>query len=850
MTHSSSIPLSTLRRHRLWLAVATCCLPLSTLVVADEVAGSDSVAATETVTVVGQAARIRSALSEQREAESLQTIVNSDAINALPDANVSESLQRMPGLSVERDQGEGRFVRIRGTSPDLNAVSVNGAQLPAPEADRRAVALDVIPADLVSSLIVTKALTPDMDANGIGGNIEIESLSALDKPAPFYKVGVEGGFNELTDETSPGATVSGGRTFGLSGEQRLGIAGAVSWERRKFGSDNIETGGAWDFDEQPAVLEELEQRDYRITRERLGAALNLDYEFNANHSAYLRTIYSRYADDERRVANAVEFAEPLTSDQGGDAAVERELKAREDVQEILSATLGAEHRLGDWTLAYSGGASEATEELSDGIGGAVFAASDDFANVGFSDSRKPHLRAPGGLYDVNRYALEEVEVEDAEATDKLNYLRFDISRDLVVASSPAMVKFGAKTSRRKKEVDENVWVYEDFADAGIDEAALGLANFSGPELDYTLGRIGPSIEDAPIRDLIGGLDAADYVDEEGSRINDYRIDEDVDAAYVMGSMNIRGLNLLTGVRYERTETEARGTGLDNGDFVSRDISNDYDNLLGSFHARYELTERAQVRGSFTQSLARPTFEQMSPAFVIDGDEAEFGNPELDAMESNNIDLGLEYYLNADSAVSVYLFYKDIDNFIYSRDVAGTGDFVGFDEALTFENGEEASLHGVELAINHRFRSLPAPWDGLLVAANATWTRSDATIESLDDGGAVRRDIALPGQSDTTGNLTFGYEDEHLSLRLAGNYKSDYLMEISDPVDARQDVFVDDQLQLDFSASYYFANGLMVQFDAVNLTDEPFYAYVGDKQYNAQYETYGRTYRLGLVFSNF
>lgn len=838
-----------LKRHRLWLAVAASCLPLSSIVAAQDT-GSDPAPTLETLTVIGQAARVRSALEEQRASDNLATVVNADGINALPDANVAESLQRLPGLSVERDQGEGRFVRIRGVGPDLNSVSVNGAQLPAPEADRRAVALDVIPSGLVSSMTVTKALTPDMDANAVGGNIDIESLSALDRDGPFFKAGIEGSYNELTEQTSPGASLSGGRTFELGNGQRLGVAGAVSWEERKFGSDNVETGGAWDVDEDPAVLEELEQRDYRITRERLGAALNLDYELDPANLVYLRTLYSRYADDEQRVSNVIEFDTPQTPGQSGDASVERELKAREETQEILSATLGAEHLLEDWTIEYSASASEASEDLPDGVGSAIFAGNNDFSNVGYTGTRKPRVNAPASFYQADQYTLEEVEMESSEATDRQNSLQFDITRFLTVNSHPTEIQFGAKASRRKKENDEDIWVYEDFAAAGIDPARLGQGNFTGGEVDYSLGRLGPSINDGPVRDLVDELDANSYVDEEGSRINDYRIDEDINAAYLMGRMQVDDLHLIAGARYEHTSTEARGTGLENGVYTDRNVDNDYDHLLGSLHARYELTRNTQLRASFTQSIARPTFEQLSPAFVIDGDEAEFGNPELDALESNNIDIGVEHYFDADSAVSAFIFYKDIRNFVYTTDVAGSGDFAAFDEALTFENGEDARLSGLEVAINHRFSSLPAPWNGLLVGANATWSRSDATIQSLDGGTSVEREISLPGQSDTTGNLVLGYEDDRLSLRLAGNYKSDYLLEVSDPADDRYDVHQDDQFQLDFTASYYLTDRLQLQFEALNMTDEPYYTYSGREDYNAQYETYGRSYRLGLTFSSF
>jgi TonB-dependent receptor len=844
---------TTYKHSGLAMAIAFTSLSLAAQSAPAQTTGTAEPTADESITVIGEAARIRNSLDQQRNADNLQSVMTSDAINALPDSNVSESLQRLPGVSIERDQGEGRFVRVRGLSPDLNSVSINGAQLPAPESGRRAVALDVLPSGLVSSLVVTKAATPDQEANGIGGNINVKSISALDRDEAFAKAKVEASHNELVDETSPAGALSGGTTVNLgSNGPRLGIAGALSWEERDFGSDNVETGGAWEFDGDSALLEELEQRDYTITRERLGAALNLDLELSPEHLVYLRTMYSRFADDEQRVANIMEFDEPQASGDTGLAEYERELKDREETQEILSATLGAEHQLDDWLIAYSVSASEASEEENGGIGGAVFSAEDSFSNIGFRGTRTPSVFGSEAIYENGSFSLDEVELADSEATDEEQNIRFDITRDLLIAGNPGMIKFGAKASQRTKETDENVWVFEDFGDAGISADQLGLDRYAGGELDYNPGRAGSDINAGPVRDLISGLDRADYYDEEESRINDYRIDEDVNAAYLMGRIDIRNLMLLGGVRYESTDMEARGSRLVDGEFEPNNVKNDYSNLLGYLHTRIELSDATQARASLTQSLARPTFEQLSPAFVVDEDEAEFGNPDLDPLEADNFDIGIEHYMGPTSAIAAYAFYKRIDNFIYSTDIAGSGEWVDFSEAKTFANGDTAEVRGFELAMSHQFSTLPAPWNGLIVSANGTWTRSDATVTTFNDGERLSRDVRLPGQSDTTGNLTLGYETDVMSIRLAGNYKSDYLMEIPDVSDERYDLYEDDHFQLDLTASYYLTDNLMVQFDAINLTDRPYYAYTGrgGQEYNAQYEEYGRTYRLSLTMSSF
>src|SRR5690606_35002692 len=204
----------------------------------------------ENVIVIGQAAGINKALNKQRSADNIITAVSADAIGQFPDTNVSESLQRLPGLSIERDQGGGRYVRVRGMGPDFNAVTINGVNVPSPDSDRRAVALDVIPSDLLENLIVTKTLTPDMDANSLGGSIEVQSLSAFDREGLFYQITAEGSYDDNTEETSPKLALTASNLFSVgNGTDNFGIAAGISSFKRDFGSDNVETGGEWEFED-------------------------------------------------------------------------------------------------------------------------------------------------------------------------------------------------------------------------------------------------------------------------------------------------------------------------------------------------------------------------------------------------------------------------------------------------------------------------------------------------------------------------------------------------------------------------------------------------------------------------
>ena len=821
------------------------------MAIASERLSAAEQAATEHVEVVGQAASIDQALKEQRSADSIKSVVHADGVAQLPDENVAEAVQRLPGVAVERDQGEGRFVSVRGLGPDLNSVTINGTLVPAPESERRAVALDVLPSELVQSLSVIKTLTPDMDANSLGGTVDVKSLSAFDHKGLFYTGSSEASYDKNTRQTSPKFSGAISDRFSLGdGIDNFGVAAALSWQKRDFGSDNVETGGAWDF-EQGSRLEEFEQRDYDIRRERAGGGLNFDYKPDDFSSYYLRTLYSRYKDSETRNAASIAFEDPQAAGELGDAEGERKLKQREETQEIQSYVLGGERLFGLWTLSGQAGYSQSSEDSPGHIAGATFEGIDGF-NGGFYDNDKPRPIIGSGFYDPANFSLDKVDWEEQKTTDTEKNLRLDLARDYDLRGYASQVKFGGKVSRRNKDNDLNAWVYEDFDDLGFTDEQLNLGQFQKGNVDYRLGRFGPGISADAIKQLLGGLNRDEFFDEQESRVNDFKMSEDINAGYLMNTVDIDDWRFIAGMRYEGTEFEAKGSGATDGVFTDTETRRKYHHWLPGLHARYQLDKNTQVRAAWTKSVVRPTFGQLAPGFVIDDDEATFGNPELKPLESSNLDLGIEHFMGHAGTVSAFVFYKDIKNFVYNTDLAGTGAWTDFSEAHSYANGDSAKLYGLELAYSQKFDWLPAPWNGLLLGANTTFSRSDAEIEGFDQtsGTQRKRSIDLPNQSDTVGNLMLGWENDKLSLRLSANYKSAYLFELASISDRDHDLHVDAQTFVDFSARYSLTKNLQVSLEAQNLTDESYFVYTGHRSYNGQYEEYGPTYKLGLTFTHF
>jgi TonB-dependent receptor len=793
------------------------------------------------ITVTGQAASMDSALDMQQMADNVVSVVHSDAIGQLPDANTAEALQRVPGVSVERDQGEGRYVRVRGIGPDLNAVTINGSLVPSPEAGSRAVQLDVIPSGLIRSLEVTKTLTPDMDANSIGGTIEVKTISAFDHEGLFYAL--EGGISHDGNVDANSSNAAGTWTNKFM-DGKLGIAVGLNSSVRRFGSDNVESGGKWDLDGDQPGLEEFQRRDYHIERKRQGGLFNIDYRPQEGEAYWLRTLYSRYDDTETRQRHNIEFADPMQAGVLGDAESSRELKHRKENETISSIVLGGEKKFDDWKVAAAFGTSMATQKSPNAIDGGASFESGETYNLGYTGTRRPRLI--GDLAAVNNaadYEMDSVEMSDQTARDREHNLRLDLSHNTKVFGVDSELKFGGKISRRKKTNDSTVW--------DVDGNGGSLADYQGSPADYPWGSFGPTISPSAIKNYISGLDLNDYLDEEASRIDDFKMHENINSAYVQNTFNAGLWRVLVGVRYEGTKFKADGTKLEDGEFSDNKTSTSYHNWLPALHVRRDLDNDTSIRGAITHSVVRPTFEQLSPGYLIDGDEAAFGNPNLKPLKSRNLDLGIEKRLGYAGVISAYAFHKDIKNFVYNIDYAGIGDWAAFDEANTFANGKKASVKGIELNWMQSFRQiLPAPWNGLLISANATFSDSSAKIDGYDDGDAVSRNITLPSSSKRTANLTFGYETGPWSLRLAANYKSKYLLEVGSITDADKDQYVDAQTQYDFSMRYNVNKRVQIVFEALNLSNEKYYVYTGRPSLNSQYESYGRTYKLSAKFAAF
>jgi len=791
------------------------------------------------------------AVDLKRSSDAIEDAVSSDAMGVYPDKNVAESLQRLPGVSVTRDQGEGRFVVIRGLDANLNSVSVDGIAIGTPEDSSRAAPLDVIPSDSTERLRVVKSPTPDMPGDAIGGAILVESASAFDRDGRSLRGKIEASHQQLSGETSPKAAFNHSKVFA----DTFGVAVGVNYQKRTFESDNTEVeygnfeGGADD----DLFATSLQRRKYEIERKRIGANLNLDWHPDEDNRYYLRTLYSQFDDAETRQRTIFDFGDEGITALGGNQyrvddlaadSIQKRMRYRTKKENTFAASMGGENRLSGAVVDYKVGYTRTEERVNDEMEARFEYAGDDLSATVDQNSRVPRIALSdagwmdNGNYDFDRVVLSPKRVDDKEHSAQVN-LRFD--------GDNASYKFGLLGRWRDRDVDSNERELRVGPDIALSDWTTGTPEHRG-------GTLGQGMSSDAMRRYwaqFGGQYRARPQDAGGNALasleEDYTAREDIFASYAMGTWDIGALRIIGGVRVENTQFSATGNSVDvasNGrsyTVTPLTVSRSYSNVLPGLHLRYDAGDAWVLRAAANKTVSRPSFGDIAPRVGLSrGDEeVRIGNPQLDPYESKNIDLSLEKYIGITGILSLGLFHKSIDGYIVNT--VSTADPAYPDFTVTrVINGNKATVKGAEFNWQQQLAFLPAGWDGLLVGASGTWLDTD-----FDPGlaGRARDDFMLPRASRHVYTAHVGYEKAGFSTRVAAVYRSEYLDTLGD--NAAYDIYVAPNTQLDFSLDYKITANVSVYLEAQNLLDKPLELYQGTRARTLQMEEYGRTYALGL-----
>lgn len=844
------------------------------------------------------------ALQIQRSSNALVNVVAADSIGHFPDQNIAAALGRLPGVAVERDQGQERAISLRGAPSRWSTISFDGVNVIAPGG--KSARTDTIPSGLANSVIVRKAVTADMSGETLAGNIDIITRGAFDYDGLHTSLNTGIGYNDL----------GGGRQYDVSGffsntfaDGLFGVALTASKYEREMITDNFETD--WEMaseDREPgnrarAWADAHQNKLYRLTRGNTAFSGRFDFRPSDDHRFFLSSIHTEFTDDELRNAMEFDFDDGArrtdhadvtrgyadvrsgnTPLQGTIYGVELDstLNANSTAQSIFTNTLGGDQRLGEWDaswrLNYTVSRSEHGPSFnstwrSPRPGGEVDFSLRPTIDYDFNDRERHGVRMyetivnPDGSFsrgaykrslDPQDYEFVNLRSESRLQDSRSRSGRIDLSRALDLFGKASDIQFGVQYDRRTKDDTRQRWEITPgaIAAAGLPMPSPGDISIDRPyKGKLPLGYAFRYFSESEARNLwsrLAGQGVA-QLEEERSATNDYRVTEEVLAAYAMATTWFDWGNLVTGVRVETVDNTGEALVEYDHGFEPVRVSGSNTVVLPSVHLNWDINDELKLRLSANTGAARPDFTLLRPNFNVDDDErvVSGGNPDLDPERAVGVDAYLEWYLPSGAFFSVGAYYKWLDDVLMDMEFPRFNSDVlnqpGLDRSeYAFEttaNGGKGHLAGVELAFSQTLEPFAESW-GLPDWASGFGIRGNVTFNDSETETPDGRKVALPGSSDFIYNLALSYERYGLSTRLSWQYRTEWIDGIGDG-DYLGDTYWDEVGRLDFKASYRFNPDAEVYVEANNLLREPGIRYDGARYRVSEYEMFGARYMVGL-----
>jgi len=729
----------------------------------------------------GASETVAGALQQQKNADNIITVMSADEIASLPNSNAAEAMARLPGVTAERDEGEGKYVEIRGTPPDFQHVTIDGADVPGTLAtDVRAVKLDDVPADILGSIEVTKTLTADQSADAIGGSVNL--VTKVPEGAPHGYVSGQALYTFLDNANLSG---QGGLTYGgrLGTDKKFGFLLSSSYDRTNrtlndvepsFTAERIdrETGGYMVVPNGSnftyAYPSEWSQREYNYYRTRYGLAGDLDYRFSSTSSVYLKGLWSAFFDQ------ATRWETNLSADYGNgqdtvingvhtvpNFKIKNTVTNRGPIEHTWGFTGGTKQDVGPVHLTadlnYAGSTATTHNHLEDTY---KWAQNDNYGYtvngskltpqyffVGTAENSASSIL--GQIKDPSQWNLNEIDTDNEQNNGQIVGGKVDALYPFTIGSLPASIKVGAKYRNEHKG-------YNDYEPQYGYQGTATLAQFLGTYTDnsfyshicpgcYALAPFGdiPRVQQyfnanggAANGDLFPGISGQTLADN----LNSFAGTEIVTSGYVMGTLDIGALHINAGLRVENTDVGYLGhTQANSADTVGLVIargSRSYTDLFPSVQLRYAIDEYTNLRAAFTRGIARPDYIQLAPYVNTVGAESAsvtsaitIGNPALLPEYSWNTDVLFEHYFHSVGVLSGGAFYKQISNLIFQRVAEYDGPISGYDGYFVsqYQNGPSAELWGVEADYQQHLTFLPGALRGIGFDVNWTHVESRATV---------------------------------------------------------------------------------------------------------------------------
>jgi iron complex outermembrane receptor protein len=782
----------------------------------------DGVDQIEEVEVVGIRAGLQQALELKRQSNSIVDAISSEDMGKFPDKNVAESLQRVPGVTIQRQFGEGAAVSIRGAGQNFTLTTLNGQNVASTgwfvlEPAKRSFNYELLPSELVGGIEVFKSSQADLSAGGVGGTVVIKTRKPLDQEALSIYGSIEGSYQSDSEETDP--QYSGMMSWKNEAEDFGVLVSAVMQQRslQRQGNEAF-----WEWGAGPVGFEQERERSALTATfqyqpsEQLEVVLNvMDMEMaadNTNYAVWLtqgNTSWSGIDVPEADMLNGTPVRGPLNV--AYYQARPREATMNSDVID-LSVNYSGENYLLELQVGEttSTGGTDFEMVLEDGTGGTpIPGGTYDFSNGsqtwdlnGFDlATYDPGSVAMGTGSNFNR----------TPKTDEESYFQADIAFDVEFGAIDS-IKFGAKWADHNTTSRRFEYIQAAGFDANISTSGLTTGTIAVGSGDYDMVSLDiDAIKAIGKNSIIGETEDLGAYSE---------IDETNTAVYAMArfeSDNIRG---NFGVRV--VSTEATSTYFVDG--VQGSTTSDYTEVLPSFNIAYDVAEDVILRAAAGRTIARPQYPDMyvNPNVTGTNDDTPnnqfwiIGNVGLDPFVSNQFDAGIEWYFAEGSLLSAGFFMKDVKNFVSNTSYHADSADIPFNLPRQDESdfgwtvqektsGGAADIVGFELQYQQDFAN------GFGLIANYTYTDTETSTETFTDGNPI-----LSDSSDNAYNLSGYYESDDFQVRMSYNYRSDYMLRESGAYGNR---LHDGFGSLDMSAAWYITDSLDLKLDINNITEE-------------------------------
>ncbi len=807
------------------------------------------------VLVLARAEGYASTINMQRNADSLRTVVSADALGQIREGNIGDALVRLPGLSVETRAGVQRTATIRGLAPQYNTVTVDGLRMTNVDGNRD-IALDSFPSNMLARVDVIKAPTPDMSADAIGGTVNLVTRSAFDSTERIFDAEAGTTYNDNRGSWNRQAGVTFGDTFG--DREEFGLLGSIVYFQDNRGYDVVDT--AYTVTGDQYFLNRALYYDRHEKKDKIGAGLVFDYRPTDDTSMWVRGLYHYdYRDLWRRGTDyrpnpSTAFNVTPGSASSTNGRIDSIAFYREPKNVFQMYTTGFQHRDGDWLFDGQAAYSRAKKTYPETV-----QILNSFNNVdmtydrsnrdfpAFTIDNNVDITNPAGMafrqYTTSQVPRLEEELSfDSSAqrefhtTDVFWTVKGGLRATLKEASQaqPDTIRYSGLSGVSAQEL------LEFYSNSDFMSASGGRAQLLGFFPDW---RKYTALHDSQSGALTQNAAAQLFTDETIANA-DFDIEENIYGGYMMATAELDRLTILGGLRLESTHVSSRANEVvvSGGQVTSVNPvsdSNSYNNLLPSIHLRYTpLNDQLVLRGSVAKAISRPPPGDLIPSRQENAqlNQRVIGNPALKPAESINYDVSAEYFLPPLGLLSASLFYKDIDNFVFSTSRIASD---GVDER-TRVNGDGGRVQGLELVWAQQLDFLPGYLAGLGVEANYTWLDSRGRYPGRTDN------LSFINSPDYIVNTVLSYAMGPLSARVSMNKLPERLESVGgrsalDRYNAASTVW-------DFALKYRILDSHNLFFNVKNLTNEPVVQYQGSRSNPTSVVYYGTQYNLGVNFS--